>query len=368
MINTPKGRIGASVCIVDFTINQGPVRVLPLLTVSEASMNLGSALTLKDVDCLNVIPMTRTRGEDIVAHYEAIFEKTGYPSAFLQDGGGNLKSAVTELNQKRASKNLDSIPIIFDIGHFSANVIKRRFDKEAYIQELLDIVTQFNLKVRLTAYSFLMGPKSRTAGRYMGYMKQVLRWLYRLQKLTVGGGHPIEGSLRQFILTIFPDLHKMLSRLETFAVVIEIEEFLLIRLKNLGLNSSTRASIKKKLDQLPADHFYRVEMLQWLEQTWAIHKKIGITGSLCVSSDIIETANGIWKQITQRMALNEATHLVLAFATFFGTPATEEQIEQIITRTPLTEVQQWSATTLPVSQRKLKNFDFNGDTLMSAID
>ena len=69
MINTPKGRIGASVCIVDFTINQGPVRVLPLLTVSEASMNLGSALTLKDVDCLNVIPMTRTRGEDIVAHY-----------------------------------------------------------------------------------------------------------------------------------------------------------------------------------------------------------------------------------------------------------------------------------------------------------
>ena len=107
-------------------------------------------------------------------------------------------------------------------------------------------------------------------------------------------------------------------------------------------------------------------MLQWLEQTWAIHKKIGITGSLCVSSDIIETANGIWKQITQRMALNEATHLVLAFATFFGTPATEEQIEQIITRTPLTEVQQWSATTLPVSQRKLKNFDFNGDTLMSA--
>jgi len=41
-------------------------------------------------------------------------------------------------------------------------------------------------------------------------------------------------------------------------------------------------------------------MMEWLEKTSGIRELIGITGSLRVSSDIIETANGLWKKMTSR--------------------------------------------------------------------
>ena len=98
------------VCVIDFTMHQGPVRILPPLRISESSMNHKRAIELSDVECLEVIPMVKTRGEDIVEHYESLFEKVGYPSAFLQDQGGNLKTAVSILNEKRVAKKLKPIP------------------------------------------------------------------------------------------------------------------------------------------------------------------------------------------------------------------------------------------------------------------
>jgi len=167
-------------------------------------------------ECIDVVSMTDTKGEDILQHYEQVFEKIGYPVAFLQDGGGNLKSAVHLLNEKRVKQQLAPIPIISDVGHYSAQILKGAFHKENYMQELLAQATQVNLKVRLTRYAFLMAPKARTAGRYMGYMKKMLRWLYTLKRFTQGARHPIEGSLQEFILSIFPNLHKTLETLQAF--------------------------------------------------------------------------------------------------------------------------------------------------------
>jgi len=353
--------------IVDFTMNQGPVRILPFLALSESRMNGNKATRLEDVECLDVIPMTRAKGSDIMTHYEALFERTGYPSAFLQDGGSNLNSAVNILNEKRASQKLPYIPVIRDVGHFSASITKGEFNQEDYIQGLLKQTTTFNSKVRPTQYAFLAAPKSRTAGRYMGYMKQVIRWLFRLENFTAGNGRPIEGSLRHYILEIFPNLYKTLKQVTSLVEVIEVEEFILKRLKTFGLTQSTYQSTIRKLKTLPEGHFYREAMMKWLEETWNIRKSIGIKGSLRVSSDIIETVNGLWKHITARAASNEVTHMALAFSTFFGS-LTEEQIEWLIQDTPLWQVREWCDDKVPITQRKIKSMKFSPDTLLSEID
>ena len=348
-------------------MNQGPVRTLPVLGISESSMNQKEATRLKDVDCLDVIPMVKTTGADIVARYESVFERTGYPSAFLQDGGSNLNSAADLLNEKRSANNLPLIPKIPDIGHFSATVVKKKFNKEAYLVKFLDQATSFNLKVRVTKYSFLMAPKARTAGRYMGHMKQMVRWLYRLKTFTREAGRPTDGSLGQFVLEAFPDLCKTIRELTELVEVIDAEEFILKKLKIGGLTQGTYRSTKNRLKSLPEGHFYREAMLTWLENCWTIRKSIGITGALRVSSDIIETANGHWKQITARMAGNETTHLALAFPTFFG-DLTEEQIANLIANTSLNEVKDWCEDRVPITQSKLKKMKFKPDTQLSEID
>ena len=57
---------------------------------------------------------------------------------------------------------------------------------------------------------------------------------------------------------------------------------------------------KNNLSTFLEDHFYRKAMMEWLEKTSGIRESKGITGSLRVSSDIIETANGLWKKMTSR--------------------------------------------------------------------
>jgi hypothetical protein len=105
----------------------------------------------------------------------------------------------------------------------------------------------------------------------------------------------------------------------------------------------------------------------WLKKTWQTRKIMRIKKSLCVSSDIIETANGLWKQITERSASNEVTHLVLAYATFCGT-LSREQILELLALTSLKDVDEWCQSMLPITQRQLKNYNFSGDTLLSDID
>jgi hypothetical protein len=245
VIQNQKRKAGQWVCVTDFTMNQGPVRVLPVLSIPVANMNRKKAITLKDVECLGVIPMVKARGSDIITHYKKLFENKGYPAAFLQDGGGNLRSAAVKINEQRKKKKLAKILIINDVGHFSANVVKKHFDKEKYMKVLLAQVSRFNLKVRITKYAYLKGPKLRTAGRYMGYMKEVLRWLYYLKRLSKGSGRPIEGSLREKILELFPTLIHTVKKLHCFIEVIEIEEFILTHLKKHGLNPKTHRSVKK---------------------------------------------------------------------------------------------------------------------------
>jgi hypothetical protein len=164
-------------CVVDFTMNQGPVRLLPLLCIPFANINGRKALTLQDVICVGVYPMIGTKGEAILPIYEELFERLGAPTIFLQDEGGNLSSAGRLFNAARRKKNLKRVPIVNDIGHMSALIAKRMFEKEKSVQALLKNLTRFNLKVRMTPYSYLRGPKMRTAGRYMGFMKKGIRWL-----------------------------------------------------------------------------------------------------------------------------------------------------------------------------------------------
>jgi hypothetical protein len=55
IINSHKQHQGIWVGIVDFTMNQGPVRILPVLSLSESRMNQNKATRLEDVECLDVI-------------------------------------------------------------------------------------------------------------------------------------------------------------------------------------------------------------------------------------------------------------------------------------------------------------------------
>jgi hypothetical protein len=117
-------------CVVDFTMNQGPVRLLPLLCIPFANINGRKALTLQDVICVGVYPMIGTKGEAILPIYEELFERLGAPTIFLQDEGGNLSSAGRLFNAARRKKNLKRVPIVNDIGHMSALIAKRMFERK----------------------------------------------------------------------------------------------------------------------------------------------------------------------------------------------------------------------------------------------
>jgi hypothetical protein len=348
-------------CVVDFTMNQGPARLLPPLCIPFSKMKGQKAITLRDVSCVGVYPMIGTRGEEIVPIYKKLFERIGVPTLFLQDEGGNLKSAAELINIARKKEKLKVIPIVNDIGHMSARIAKKMFDKEPIIQELLARLTQFNLKVRLTPYFYLHGPKMRTAGRFMGFIKKVTKWIFYLDQLSNQPGRPIEGSIKQKIKELYPMLAQTIRDLRPLVEVLHCEEAILTALKKRGLTTDTHKFVKKTLQTLSADHPYRKGMEKWLKKTWRIYQKIGLKGSMCVSTDIIESANGVWKQISARSTSNEITGLALAFPTFCQS-IDRDRIIKLLESTSQKDLMQWCEELLPTTQRKRKNNKKNGNS------
>jgi hypothetical protein len=368
-IQSASEKRGPYLAIVDFTMNQGPVRVLPIIALHPADLyqEEGKGVRLQDAECIDVTPMTSTTGEEIADHYEKVFEEKGYPSAFIQDGGGNLRTAVGHLNDKRAAKDLPPIPIIQDLGHYSASIIKKIFEKTEPVQELLEKLSSFNLKVRIGKYSFLQGPAMRTAGRYMGFIAEVLDWLTSLNEMSTGKGRPTEGTLRHFVLSAFPGLNQLTKALASLIEVIEIEKQIHKRLKLEGLTPLTYRAVMRALNKLPDRHPYRLEMIDWLRETWKVYRSLKLTSPLCVSSDLIESANGCWKKIIERSPSSDTTHLILTIPTFFG-KWDVNRIEKTLDETSHKQFKEWCDQKLPITQRKLKAMHLKGKIMMKSID
>ena len=294
--------------VIDCSIDIGTRKALVVLRVPLSVLHQKQdAIGLRDCQCIGLKIATRWNGQLIKDALADIFGKAGMPCAIIKDGGTDIKSGV-ELY--REAEDAQHVRVIEDVGHLAANALKAEFAKQSAFDKFLQIVRKGSARIRQTDLAWLLPPKVRTKGRFLG-ITEVAKWAGKLLNLMGGPGRSKNDSEVGMLRKAFRGLSQLRAFLERFCAACRVTEQFLKLMKTQGLNQATGTQAKAILKQLPRISLVRVRLSSWIDRH--IHIQRGLAGGrlpLLVSSDVIESLFGKFKTIIQRNPQAELNRLV----------------------------------------------------------
>ena len=111
------------VCIADFTIQIGCKKALIVLRVPVSAFSQGKALTLKQVEVIGLRLGETWNGDRVNTMLLSLFERCGWPSHVVSDGGSDIKKGIVETLLEAPNR----ASWISDVSHFVANALKHYY-------------------------------------------------------------------------------------------------------------------------------------------------------------------------------------------------------------------------------------------------
>lgn len=167
----PKKMTNDFIWIVDHTVQIGQEKCLVILGICLRDMPaLGTALSLSDLQLLNLLPVIHSDMQVVFEQLESTAKITGVPRAILGDHGGDLHGGV-----KLFSESHPETTSLYDMTHKAATLLKSRLNKDTRWISFCSQAGQTKVKVQQTELAFLMPPSQRSKARYMN-LASLLRW------------------------------------------------------------------------------------------------------------------------------------------------------------------------------------------------
>lgn len=332
------------IAVIDHSIDIGSKKVLVVLRVKADVFESTNCLQLTDCQCIGLQIQQTINGHHIAVALMAIFEKTGYPQAILQDGDSSLNCGVKRLLE---SQQLD-IPIVHDISHAASAALKNVLTAHPDYQTFLDWRVRFNSQFRQTECAYLLSPKIRNKGRFMDIGKQ-FGWAKRLLQINQDMDNP---KLTEQFKGFQQELFQLKGFIDEFAETTALLNQMMKQLKTQGLNDNTFNDSQHVLNQLSDESSVKTRLLQWLEKTHAISKHV--SGSLPVSSDVIESLFGVFKSLMGRNPQADMNRSVLLLPALCGS-SNLETIQQALSQTHHVDLNAWVTEYIPETIRQQRN-------------
>jgi hypothetical protein len=147
--------------IIDHSIDIGTKKVLVVLRVPVVTLSQkGSALQLKDCECIGLKVSEVVNGPSVALDLATIFNQAGNPKAIIKDCGATLQKGVRLWSNTQEQP----VPVIADIGHTLANALKKQFEKTVLYQRFIALMTQGAARLRQTELAFLIPPQIAVNG------------------------------------------------------------------------------------------------------------------------------------------------------------------------------------------------------------
>lgn len=341
--------------IIDCSIDIGIKKVLVVLRVSiDGLLQRNNAIELEDCECIGLEVMETVNGETVKEKLTDIFRLAGVPAGIIKDNGSDLARGVNLWQEK----NENQLPIIEDISHIIANALKGTFEKADAFQRFIDIVSKGASRLRQTKLAFLIPPKIRTKGRFLGISK-IGEWAEKVLKFMSKRGKAKEKSILVKLRTTFEGLVPLKSFILSFAWTVKITAEIMKILKNRGLNEETYEECYKLAKTLKKSKVKK-RLIYWLEKHLHIQKQLDIGQvPLIVSSDIIESLFGKFKQIISRSPQEDMNRSVLIIPALCGKSCTEESLTELLRKTSHIDLQEWEKENISYTMRKQRSAFFN---------
>lgn len=334
------------VAIVDHSIGFGVAKTLVVLRVSlDVLAKKGRAIKLEDCECIGIKICETVNGDSTASDLEAIFQKSGHPTAILKDCDASLNKGF----YLYCEKNKQDCVIIDDLSHCVANALKAEFDESESFKLLKILSADGGKRLRQTALAFLAPPGIRKKGRFMS-ITRVAIWYLKISKILSVRGKAKEGSQLEKLREIFPGFLLLKPFIQLFFETTNITTSIMEILKNKGLYSETFEECMILVGKLPKRSMVRVKLDAWLQKHFSIQKSIGHL-PLMVSSDIIESLFGKFKSIKERTPQSEMNRSVLLLPALCG-HADNKTIENAMKLVSQQELIEWEHKNVPTTMRK----------------
>jgi len=154
--------------IADFTMQIGCKKALIVLRVPVAAFSQGKALTLKQVEVMSLSLSETWNGERVKTVLVSLFERCGWPSHMVSDCGSDSKKGIVDPFLEAPNR----ASWISDVSHCVANALKHSYAKLSLFQQFQTLCTRLRGRLQQTRFAFLLPPKARAKGRFLGVRRQ----------------------------------------------------------------------------------------------------------------------------------------------------------------------------------------------------
>jgi hypothetical protein len=303
--------------MIDTSITLGTGKLLSVLALDAHHYQLaGCAPGFQHVRCIAVAVSPSWTGARLAELLERVIAVVGRPAAYLKDGGSALKKATDVLSERGLGS-----PVIDDISHAVANMLKRRYEPHPQFATFLSACGQVSGRLKHTVLACLTPPKVHTQSRFMN-VHRLVRWADRVLGLLPAGRAKAGSVLAQLrtCLDDWPACRTLIRQFRDDAGALLACQKLL---KTHGLTHDTLTQCEPLLDTM-ASVRVRQEGARYLHHQLETATSLGLDKvGLPISSDPIESLFGLTKQHGAG-PIKDANRMALRIPALCGVPTREE--------------------------------------------
>ena len=341
------------VAIIDHSIDIGTKKALVVLRVTMDTISTKKrAIRLEDCECVGLSIAEEVNGASIARELTAVFDRAGAPVAVLKDCDRTLHKGVRLWSEGRDI----AVPTIEDVGHVMASALKAQFEETTEFKDFTSLANKGAKNLRQTNLAFLTPPKLRSKGRFQSIGK-LADWGKKILAVLDGENERHADSLDR-LRAAFPNFDQSEQFIKRFASATQMTARAMKILKNKGLDQASCDQCHQLAEQLPKNSKTKQRLSSWLQQHLAIWKKIA-SGSMPVSSDIIESLFGSFKHIVERSPQADMNRTTLLIPALCGNHD-EKTIARALHMANHRDLQKWEKENVPYTMRK-KRQEFLGN-------
>src|SRR5215468_8173192 len=308
--------------MIDTSITLGTGKLLSVLALDAHHYQLaGGAPGFQHVRCVAVAVSPSWSGERLAELLERIIAVMGRPAAYLKDGGSELKKATDVLSERGLGS-----PVIDDISHAVANMLKRRYEKHPQFATFLSACGRVSSRLTHTVLACLTPPTVHTKSRFMN-VHRLVRWADRVLGL-LPAGRAKAGSVLAKLRTCLDELpacRTLICQFRDDAVALLACQQML---KTRGLSHDTLTQCEPLLDTM-ASVRVRQEFARYLHHQLETATRLGLDDvGLPISSEPIASLFGLTKQHGVG-PVKDANRMALRIPALCGLP-TPEEAQQVL--------------------------------------
>ena len=341
------------VAIIDHSIDIGTKKALVVLRVAVDTVSTKKrAICLEDCECIGLSIAEKVNGASIARELNAIFDRAGAPVAVLKDCDRTLNKGVRLWCEGQDK----AVPTIDDVGHVMASALKAEFEQTVEFKDFTSRANEGAKKLRQTNLAFLIPPRLRSKGRFQSIGK-LADWGKKILAVLDGENKRDVDSLGK-LHAAFPNFDQSKQFIQHFASTTQLISRVMGRLKNKGLDQKSFDHCYELAEQLPKCSETKQRLSSWLQQHLAIQEKI-TSGSLLVSSDIIESLFGSFKHVMERSPQADMNRTALLLPALCGSHD-DKTIARALHMANHRDLQKWESDNIPYTMRKRRQ-EFMGN-------